>query len=151
MISPYYCGPTSSMLLHDASACNSSTPCYLLVPLDILLCQYWVISNPTAMDRTVICNEGVWVSGDHPLYPLAPLPISSSSLMATVIQNTTRIMTLALETGLVVYFLLFIYCWLNPVLLFRLITSGRAAPSLFNLGCVISAVQRCFSNTPLRV
>ena len=79
--------------------------------------------------RTVICNEGVWVAGDHPQYPLAPHPVSFSSLMATVIQNTTRIMTLALETGLVVCFLMFIYCWLNPVLLFRSFTSGRAAPS----------------------
>ena len=59
MISPYYCGPTSSMLLHDASACNSSTPCYFLVPLDILLCQYWVTSNLPTVDRTVICNVGV--------------------------------------------------------------------------------------------
>ena len=51
---------TSSALLYVASACISSTPYYLLVPLDITYrTNIWVISNHMLMDRTAICNEGV--------------------------------------------------------------------------------------------
>ena len=86
---------TSSTLLRVI--CYSSTPYYLLTPLDITYrTNIWVISNHVLMDRTAICNEGVWVSGVPPLYPLAPLLISSSSLMVKVIQNTTRTVTLVL-------------------------------------------------------
>ena len=88
---------TSSALLYVVSVSISSTSYYLLTPLDIIYrTNTWVISNHVLMDRTVICNEGVWVSGVTPLYPLAPLLISSSSLMVKVIQNTTRTVTLVL-------------------------------------------------------
>ena len=51
---------TSSALLYVASACISSTPYYLLTPLDITYrTNIWVISNHVLMDRTAICNEGV--------------------------------------------------------------------------------------------
>ena len=77
------------------------------LPLDIYRANYWETYELSWLVVLLSATRGCEWPADHPRYHRAPHPVSFSSLIATFIQNNTRIVTLAQETGLVVYFLLF--------------------------------------------
>ena len=82
---------------------------YLVAPGYNIQHQSWVISNHVLwlMDRTVICNEGVWVSVvPSSLYTLVTLLISSSSLVVEVSSRTPRVLE---PSWLGTYFLSMVY------------------------------------------